>query len=104
MENYLAGTGRTVSHTDGDLRRSLGSNESSILSIEDVPDEIAAKRQKRAMECSRVCLVVLQKFEDLRKVLVGTVGLSCILQKWPLVRDRYTRNSKKSSLLSTQCI
>ena len=60
LENYLADTVRAV-QVDRDLQRSLSSNKSSILSGgDDLTVEIMAKQEKRAVECSRGCPVVLK--------------------------------------------
>ena len=79
LEKYLAGTGRAV-QVDRDLQRSLSSNESSILlGGEDLTAEIMAKREKRAVECSRGCPVVLKNlaktFHRPSTASVGTAGL-----------------------------
>ena len=82
VENYLSGTGRAV-QVDRELQRSLSSNESSILSEGDLTVDSAAKRQKRAVECSRGCPAIL-------KNLVKTyhsIGRHC----WP--KRMYRQNA-----------
>ena len=76
LEKYLAGAGRAAIHIDRDLQRSLSSNESSVLSEEDIPADMAAKRQKRVEECSRGCPAVLQNLAKTYQ----SVGRHC----WPV--------------------
>ena len=60
-------------------REVMSSNEGSVLSEEDIPADMAAKRQKRVEECSRRCPGIAESSKDLyTKALVGTVGLSYI--------------------------
>ena len=80
---------------DRELQRSLSSNESSILSEGDLTVDSAAKRQKRAVECSRGCPAIL-------KNLVKTyhsVGRHCWLTRMyrqnaypPPANNRSTEN------------
>lgn len=94
VENYLAGTGRAVFRIDGDLQRSLSSNESSILSEEGVPLEATAKRQKRAMECSRGCPAVLQNLVKTYE----SVGRHC----WPIRMYRQNAYSSPADVHSKE--
>ena len=59
--------GRAAVHIDRDLQRSLSSNEGSVLSEEDIPADMAAKRQKRVEECSRGCPGIAESSEDIPK-------------------------------------
>ena len=58
LKNWCAG--RAAAHIDRDLQRRLSSNVSSALSKEDIPADMAAKRQKSVEEYSRGCPAVLQ--------------------------------------------
>ena len=74
LENYHRGTGRAV-RMDRELQRSLSSSKSSILSEGELTVDALAKRQKRAVECSRGCAAVLK---NLAKTF-NSVGRHC----WP---------------------
>ena len=56
LKNYLAGAGRVAVCIDRDLQRSLSSNEGSVLSEEDIPADMAAKRQSVGRHCWLVIL------------------------------------------------
>jgi len=93
LENYLAGTGRAV-HVDRELQRSLSSNESSMLSGEELTVDTLAKRQKRAVECSRGCPAVLK---NLSKTF-DSVGRHC----WPTRMYRQNAFPSPASNSSTE--
>ena len=85
LENYLAGACRAAVHIDRDLQRSLSSNQGSV---EDIPADMAAKRQKRVEECSRGCPAVLQNLAKTYQ----SVGRHC----WPV--RMYRQNEYPSPL------
>ena len=71
LKNYLAGASRVAVHIDRDLQRSLSSNEGSVLSEEDIPADMAAKRQKTGRaQTSADCLY--DNFME-KKLLVSSV-------------------------------
>ena len=49
LEKYLAGTRRAPVHIDIHLHRSLSSNESSVLSKQDIPADMAVKGHRREL-------------------------------------------------------
>ena len=48
-------------------REVMSSNEGSVLSEEDIPADMATKRQKRVEECSRGCPGMVESSKDLPK-------------------------------------
>ena len=82
--------GRAAAHIDRDLQRSLSNNESSALSEEDIPADIAAKRQKSIGECSRGFPAVLQNLVQTYQS-VGRHCWLCIL--YCVIQYLYTYNA-----------
>ena len=116
--------GRAAVHNDRDLQRSLSSNEGSVLSEEDIPADMAAKRQKSAEKCSRGCPAVLQNLAKTYQsvgrhcwliiylILRNTVFIYitmhlnniCDMQKRPVLSEIHTvKNHHKSPLRSAAC-